>query len=372
MFFQTKHLKFKAIFLFLATLLVINPVEAQTKRIIKVGTAGSPPFIFNEDEGQNYPIGISVDIFREAWEGLPEEKTENLKYKLIPQPSVKAGIDSIVKGDIDILIGPISITDDRLRKVQFTQPYYTAEVGLLLNKNQVTYWSIIINLFRQVFISSVGILLILLFVVGNLLWLAERNYNSEQFPKAYFPGVASGMWFALVTLTTVGYGDKSPVTRNGKLLASVWMLVSMVTVSSLTAGLTTTSTIALFDQNKRILFKTPGELFNQKIAVVKETSGEKWGQLYKTDLVLTDNLAEAIENLENKSVKGVIFDLPALKYYLKQNPKSNLTLSPFILARENYGFVLSFTNDIVNDINVIILEMDEKGRIEQIVKEWLE
>ena len=34
------------------------------------------------------------------------------------------------------------------------------------------------------------------------------------------------MWFALVTLTTVGYGDKAPITRIGRSLTSVWMVTS--------------------------------------------------------------------------------------------------------------------------------------------------
>ena len=55
-----------------------------------------------------------------------------------------------------------------------------------------------------------------LVAVGSMIWLAERRQNSSQFPQAVLPGLANGMWFALVTLTTVGYGDKAPVTRVGK------------------------------------------------------------------------------------------------------------------------------------------------------------
>ena len=58
-------------------------------------------------------------------------------------------------------------------------------------------------------VSSLGGLMILLFLVGNLIWLAERGRNAEHFPRQYLHGVGNGMWFALVTLTTVGYGDIS-------------------------------------------------------------------------------------------------------------------------------------------------------------------
>ena len=48
------------------------------------------------------------------------------------------------------------------------------------------------------FLGSFGGVLILLFLVGNLLWLAERHKNSAHFPPAYLSGVGNGMWFALV------------------------------------------------------------------------------------------------------------------------------------------------------------------------------
>ena len=55
-------------------------------------------------------------------------------------------------------------------------------------------------------VSSVLVLISVLVAVGSLIWLAERRQNSSQFSLAIRPGLANGMWFALVTLTTVDYG----------------------------------------------------------------------------------------------------------------------------------------------------------------------
>ena len=46
---------------------------------------------------------------------------------------------------------------------------------------------------------QVLVLISVLLLVGSLIWLAERNRNSEQFPREWLPGISSGMWFALVT-----------------------------------------------------------------------------------------------------------------------------------------------------------------------------
>ena len=55
----------------------------------------------------------------------------------------------------------------------------------------------------------------LLVVGGTGMFLLERGQNPQ------FRSVEDGVWWALVTLTTVGYGDKVPMTHGGRLLASV-------------------------------------------------------------------------------------------------------------------------------------------------------
>jgi hypothetical protein len=78
-------------------------------------------------------------------------------------------------------------------------------------------------------------------------WLAERRRN-PQFPARPAAGVGAGLWWAGVTTTGVGYGDKVPITLRGRLLAGVWMLVSLVLSVLVTASLTATLAIAEFQQ----------------------------------------------------------------------------------------------------------------------------
>ena len=72
-------------------------------------------------------------------------------------------------------------------------------------------------------------------VVGGLIWLAERKANPDEFPGGV-AGLGNGMWFAIVTMTTVGYGDRSPKTTVGRLLSAVWMLFATISFSTLRQG----------------------------------------------------------------------------------------------------------------------------------------
>ncbi len=65
-------------------------------------------------------------------------------------------------------------------------------------------------------LSSILILLILAVVSASLMFYAEN----EAQPKA-FSSIPAAMWWAVATLTTIGYGDVYPVTVIGKFMASI-------------------------------------------------------------------------------------------------------------------------------------------------------
>jgi voltage-gated potassium channel len=64
-------------------------------------------------------------------------------------------------------------------------------------------------------LSVVGILLVVLLVISStLLYFAESPHQDE------FGSIPAAMWWAITTLTTVGYGDILPVTALGRVLAA--------------------------------------------------------------------------------------------------------------------------------------------------------
>ena len=194
-----------AVGLLLGLQFLLPPLMART---LKVGVSGSAPFVIQEEGGSS---GISLQV----WRRIAEDN--NLSYRLIQQATPQKGILALNDGKIDLLVGPISVTPDRLNLpgVDFTQPYFIGKEGILLPLKPKTLLNRLQVFLGWAVLSSVLVLITVLMVVGSLIWLAERRGNSEQFPAQPLPGIASGMWFALVTLTTVGYGDKAPSPGSG-------------------------------------------------------------------------------------------------------------------------------------------------------------
>lgn len=67
---------------------------------------------------------------------------------------------------------------------------------------------------RQEFALILGMLMVTILVAGSLLYWAEGGAQPDKFGS-----IPRAMWWAIVTLTTVGYGDAFPITPLGKFLA---------------------------------------------------------------------------------------------------------------------------------------------------------
>jgi ABC-type amino acid transport substrate-binding protein len=293
---------------------------------LAIGIGGTPPFLMRQ--GDSFQ-GIVPDV----WEQIV--LINGYEYELILQTDTQAALDAVATGELDLLIGPFSITAERLERVDFTQPFFVSSVGVVLPQQSSTLWSRVRPFFRRTALSSVGALIVCLFLVGNGMWLVERKHNPEQFPPDYLHGVGNGMWFALVTLTTVGYGDRAPSTPAGRWIAGVWMLIALIAVSSLTGGLASAFTLAL-SQLPAAAIANPEELQGTPMAVVAGTTGEFWGAEYGARLMQQSSLEDAIALVVEGKAEGAIFDRPALAYYLSQNPELDPIFRPFNRHRNNY------------------------------------
>lgn len=80
------------------------------------------------------------------------------------------------------------------------------------------------------YIISAVILTVVVF--GVAMTLVERDS-----PSANITSLGLGLWWAVVTVTTIGYGDKFPVTNTGRVIATGLMFFGVAVFSILTATL---------------------------------------------------------------------------------------------------------------------------------------
>ena len=95
---------------------------------------------------------------------------------------------------------------------------------------------IVVNVFQSKFnelVLSLVLVLFLIIIASCLLYFAEHLVQPDVFSS-----IPDTMWWAIVTLTTVGYGDMIPITLMGKILTSVVSLAG-VGLFALPAGIIT-------------------------------------------------------------------------------------------------------------------------------------
>tara|TARA_E500000075_G_scaffold105778_1_gene98347 strand:- start:155 stop:1057 length:903 start_codon:yes stop_codon:yes gene_type:complete len=79
------------------------------------------------------------------------------------------------------------------------------------------------------FSAALYLVLVALFLSSALMYIAENESQPDKFSS-----IPETMWWSLITLTTVGYGDVSPITPFGKIIGAFTAIMGVCTVALLT------------------------------------------------------------------------------------------------------------------------------------------
>lgn len=104
-------------------------------------------------------------------------------------------------------------------------------LGMFMRTHKAQLLKLVL-LSRDSFPIAMTVLFGMVFVFGSSAYLLEHQHNAS------FGSISDGLWWAFVTLTTVGYGDIVPVTDAGRIIAVLTMVFGIAVYSLLIANLT--------------------------------------------------------------------------------------------------------------------------------------
>ena len=98
--------------------------------------------------------------------------------------------------------------------------------------------------------SAVKILIFMLFMLVAAVILGTMMYSFESATNPQFDSVLTGIYWAVVTITTVGYGDVAPLTGPGRFLAVLVMLLGY-SIIAVPTGIVAGETVNEYRRSRR-------------------------------------------------------------------------------------------------------------------------
>jgi polar amino acid transport system substrate-binding protein len=309
----------KRIALTLLTLLSMAlPVAAQSDDPLVFGTVHRPPFA--DTEGDRI-TGFSIDLMRAIADQLGRE--------VVFEPNSRFGdmLASVRAERVDGAIANISITADRERAMDFSQPIFGSGLQILLPKE--------VALGDQ-FLSYVGGEA-LLFVFGA------------------FALVALG-WFLMRGAAGVSSGVVGVVAMVGGfalLLVAAGTITAQITVTALQSNVQTIS-----DLQARVVGTVAGSTSDSFL--------EKHGIQFQG----FGNPEAMLRAFERDEINTVVFDGPILAHYLQTDGAGLARLIDKIYRPENYGILLPAGSELKEEIDLALLQFREDGTYDTILTRW--
>lgn len=309
---------------------------------LNVGTAVAPPFVMRGDDGRF--SGVSMGL----WQAVAARLGLRSHYVTRDLKGLFTGLQD---GSLDISVAALTVTAARESKIDFTYPFYSTGLAIAVPSGGSRVWATVSRLFSWPFFTALGGLAGLLLVVGVAVWLFERRHNAEEFGGGPVKGLASGFWWAAVTMTTVGYGDKSPRTLGGRLVGLVWMFAAIILISSFTAAIATSLTVSQLSTG----INGVQDLSNARVVTIAHSAAAAALKSRGIAFSTRSHLAPALKALVSHRVDAVVYDAPLLRYLVLNHYPNRLRVLDKTFERQDYAFALPQGSKLREPINRAIL-----------------
>ncbi len=332
-----------ALFPFLVLLMTIDTATASTDTLT-VGTRVAAPFVI-QDEQQF--TGITIELLDE----IARELDLAYEYEL---RDIQGLLDGVEDGSLDMAASALTITSEREQVSDFTHPFFVTGLGMAVAYETTSpIIATIRGLLSWEFISVVLLLMIVLFLLGAVIWLAERKANNEEFGGSAAEGIGSGFWWSAVTMTTVGYGDKAPRTLFGRIIGFIWMFAGIIVISFFTATIASSLTVSQLESPIR----GPADLPNVRVGVLEESATISYMEENRISYLDFETLEEGLQAVKDGRIDTFVHDAPIIQYLAQSEYPNDVRVLPNTFNEQYFGIALPRGSELREPINRVILNL---------------
>ncbi len=312
---------------------------------LKIAVFERPPYSFKDKDG-NW-TGLSIDL----WEQIAGRLGLSFDYVETPLSEVYVQLQS---GACD-LSPVIPLSQEKAGLVDFTEPYLFSHGAVVIPKKTFldtlkTLHSYIWS--REVFIIFLA-MLIGMTVFSFLLMLVERKHVSGHFSGPSMKGLGSALWFSAVTMTTVGYGDKTPLSVVGRLITFFWMLVGVLLIALFTGTVASSITTAQI-QNGVVRFD---DLSRFHLGCLEGSRMDFLLRNRGIPAIRYTGLDGGFEGFKRGEINAYAGDSVTLEYWMTHNAPGKFQISLIPDSAMIYAFATRHHLPQLSEINRELLEI---------------
>jgi polar amino acid transport system substrate-binding protein len=315
-----------------------------TGQELVVATKEAAPFAMKAPDGTWK--GISIDL----WRQIAQEA--KLSYKFVEEPTVQGLLEGTAAGRYDVSIAALTITSERERSLDFSQPFYVSGLGIAIPATAPPTWTLIVRTLTSFgFIQAILALIGLTLVVGLIIWLFEHRHN-EDFGGGAIKGLGTSIWWSAEAMTQASTGHLAPKTGFGRALAVLWMIASIIAIAVFTASVTSTLTAGKLQG----LVTTVADLAAVRVGAVQGSATEEYLTARRIAYRRFAAPQDGLTAIRNGTLDAFVYDKPLLAWMVREQFASSVVMLDVTFDQQMYGIALPVGSRLRKPIDVAMLE----------------
>lgn len=320
---------------------------------LKVGILLLPPF---DEQTTNGYTGMAIDL----WQAVAAKIGVGYQYQTFE--TLPTLLDAVANRKIDVVVGSLAVTEPRLLRMDFTQPWFQSGQRIMIDRrHRSSLATLFDNLARSGHLEVYTWLGILIAIATIGLTIFDR-YFDEEFHKEWHKGFIESFYHVISVTTSGKTSHKRLFGVYGRIIAAVWMICGVAVIayitSSITSVMTTTSMMSQVNGRTNLPGKTVGVL---KGSVAAD---------YCFDEALTcisyDEPTALIDALRTGDVDAIIGDAAILEYYQHSHPKVPVMVVGAVFRPEQMGFAAPLGSPLIRPMNLAIVANMQSGMIDRL------
>jgi ABC-type amino acid transport substrate-binding protein len=335
--------------------------QTPTDSRLRVGVFDAPP-LYMKTAGGRWE-GFSIEL----WEAVGRQL--GLSWEFREFGSLEPLLDALETREID-LIPSLPVGESLISRLDFSQSYLKSGLAIAVPAAGEHYrW---LRIFESIFsgqiLRAIGLLLLMSLAAGIAVWLFERRRNSEMFGGGPIEGLGHGFWWAMVTLTTVGYGDKAPRTTGGRVVALVWMLFSIVFIAAFTANIAASLTVRELSGKVRGI----NDLYDARVGSIHRSEGFDFLTKRGIAVIPFTNVSEGLAALAGGKIDAFVQNDQVMRHLAKSEFPGQVYVLDGIYDEYFVSIALQANSPLRKPINRALLKFMKTPEWAELLSRYLQ